>query len=279
MSNSPGHSFDLDQPETVSAYDEMPLWSAMHGFLLLRHVPLATGLQALDVGCGTGFPLLELAQRLGPTCTVTGLDPWGAALDRAASKARVWGVENVRLMSGTAEAMPFPDSHFDLIVSNLGLNNFEDPPAALAECRRVSGPSARLALTTNLRGHMAEFYAVFEATLRDVGDRPALAALQRHVDHRATVEGLAELLERGGFRVVKVVEESEVMRFTGGSALLRHAFIRLGFLEAWKRIVPGEAHEETFTRLEADLNRYAEGRGELALTIPMAYVEAVKLGG
>ena len=42
---------------------------------LLKHVPLGRNLRVLDVGCSTGFPLLELAQRLGPTCAVVGLDP------------------------------------------------------------------------------------------------------------------------------------------------------------------------------------------------------------
>ena len=54
-------------PDTVAAYDELPLWCAMAGLFLLEHLPLPRGATVLDVGCGTGFPLLELAQRLGVT--------------------------------------------------------------------------------------------------------------------------------------------------------------------------------------------------------------------
>ena len=58
-------SIDLNDATVVSAYDELPLWSAMAGLLLLEHVPLRPDMVVLDIGCGTGFPALELAERLG----------------------------------------------------------------------------------------------------------------------------------------------------------------------------------------------------------------------
>jgi arsenite methyltransferase len=268
---------DLDDPETVAVYDELPLWSAMFGLLLLKHLPLRRDLTILDVGYGTGFPLLELAQRSGSTCKVYGIDPWEAARQRANRKAQVWQLQNVELHSGDAAVLPFPDGMFDLIVSNLGINNFRDPEAVLRECRRVTRPSAKVALTTNLQGHMQEFYAVFESTLRELGHETAVAQLRRHVEHRATLEGLTALFARTGFRMSTVHEERGTMRFVDGSALLRHSFIKLGFLEAWKAVLNPDAQAEAFARLEADLNRLAEAEGELALTIPMAYVEAERL--
>ena len=97
---------DLSTPEAVAAYDELPLWSALFGALLLREVPLRPDSVALDVGCGTGFPLLELAERLGPASRVYGIDPWEAALERARLKAQAWGVANVEIVQGDAAAMP-----------------------------------------------------------------------------------------------------------------------------------------------------------------------------
>ena len=120
---------DLEDAEVVSAYDELPLWSAMFGLLLLAHLPLRRHTTVLDVGHGTGFPAIELAERLGSTCRVHGIDRWGMALNRARHKAQVRGVENVRLWQGDAAAMPFRDGEFDLVVSNLGINNFSDRDA------------------------------------------------------------------------------------------------------------------------------------------------------
>lgn len=262
---------DFASPKILSAYDELPLWSAMFGLLLLEEVPLAKMTNVLDVGCGTGFPLIELAERLGARAHVHGIDPWTGGLKRAAQKIASRGTPNVTLHEGSAAAMPFADAGFDLIVSNLGVNNFEDRAAAIRECRRVARNGATLALTTNLKGHMHELYEVFAGVLRD--DHDALDRLRAHVEHRATVANVRELLEDGGFTVTRVVEREGMMRFANGTALLNHYFIKLGFLDGWKKAVPGN-ERDVFARLRGALDDLASRNGELRLTVPMAYVEA-----
>lgn len=255
---------DFSAPATIAAYDELPLWSAMFGLLLLDEVPLRGAMTVLDVGCGTGFPLIELAERLGPQSVVHGIDPWAAGLARAREKVAARNTPNVTIHEGSAVSMPFDDGVFDLIVSNLGVNNFDDRDAAIAECHRVSRSGARIALTTNLQGHMRELYDVFAEVVGRDDDR-----LREHVAHRATVDGVRRLLESHGFAVTRVVEREAVMRFANGAALLNHHFIKLGFLEAWKNVVSGNepaVFKELLDRLD----------GELRLTIPMAYVEGVR---
>lgn len=263
-------AFNLDDPSFVDAYDELPLWSAMAGLLLLRHVRLRPGCIALDLGCGTGFPAIELAERLGSTARVHGVDPWVAALARARRRAATRGVGNVTFHAGVGGALPFADDCFDLIVSNLGVNNFADPAAALGECRRVLRAGGRLALSTNLQGHMAEFYTAFRAVL------PAEdhAALDAHIGHRATVEGLLMMLAAAGFTVTRVEREDAMMRFADGAALLRHSFIRLGFLPGWQAIVPDARRDRAFAALRAQLDLLAAEQGDLTLTVPLAFVEA-----
>lgn len=253
---------DFDSASFVEAYDELPLWSAMFGSVLLERVPFAPGTLALDVGCGTGFPLLELAQRLGPGSFVHGLDPWATAVARAERKRRQWGVSNAALHIGDASHMPFRTAAFTLVVSNLGLNNFADPHASIAECRRVLHRGGVLALTTNLVGHMRELYEVFESVLPPSRH----AALHQHIEHRATIDKLRALLDGAGFFVRTVIEDTFVMRYASGAALLSHDFIRFGFLPAWQEVA-GE--EDVFDELARRLP------SPLTLTIPRAYVEAV----
>lgn len=262
---------DFSSPGIVDAYDELPFWSAMFGLLLLDEVPMLGVTTALDVGCGTGFPLIELAERLGPRANVHGVDPWNAGLARAAEKIRCRATPNVTLHECSASTMPFADATFDLIVSNLGVNNFADRAGAIRECRRVAKTGATLALTTNLQGHMREFYEVFGQVLN--GNSDARERLRAHVAHRATIGEVREVLESGGFRVTRVVEREGSMRFANGTALLDHHFIKLGFLDAWKKVVPG-SERLIFGRLRDALNDLAAKRGELRLTIPMAYIEA-----
>jgi SAM-dependent methyltransferase len=264
---------DFSSPQILDAYDELPLWSAMFGLLLLEEVPLANVRMVLDAGCGTGFPLIELAERLGGMAHVHGIDPWSAALARAASKIASRATPNVTLHEGTASHLPFDDATFDLIVSNLGLNNFDDRAAAVHECRRVARDGAVLALTTNLQGHMHELYEMFDEVLAAKADDAARQRLRDHVAHRGTIASVSALLAGGGFNVTRVVERRATMRFASGTALLNHHFIKLGFLGGWKSIAAGD-EVAVFSALRDRLDAHAARAGELRLTIPMAYIEA-----
>jgi len=265
-------ALDLADPAFVAVYDDLPLWSAACGQLLLEEVLLAPGLRALDVGCGTGFPLVELAERIGPRGEAHGVDPWGAALARAREKIARRGVANAFVHEGSAEALPFPDAHFDLIVSNLGINNFERPGAALAECRRVARPGAEIALATNLQGTFAELYAELPEALAEAGVARAEALVAAHVAHRTTVERTEELLRAAGFVPARSVERSFRMRYADGAALLAHHFIRLGFRPALEALAPEGARDAAMAALARRLDAHAAREGEVVLTVPIACV-------
>jgi arsenite methyltransferase len=267
---------DLTDPEFGDLYDELPLWSAPFGLLLLDRVPLSSGLTILDVGAGTGFLAIELAERCGPGTQVIAVDPWKAAMDRLRRKIEQRQLRNIQVLEQDASAIELPEESVDVIVSNLGINNFEDPGAVLRTCHRVARRGATLLLTTNLVGHMAEFYEAYRQVLIDLGHEDRLAALDAHINHRGTVESVTCLLQGFGFEVVDVITNSFRMRFADGSALLRHHFIRLGFVQGWKSVAPADSLQKTFDRLERKLNAIAGERGELALTIPMACFTARK---
>jgi SAM-dependent methyltransferase len=178
--------------------------------------------------------------------------------------------------TGDAAALELPDASVDVIGSNLGINNFEDPAAVLRASFRVARPGATLLLTTNLVSHMAEFYQVYREVLVDTGQQDRLDALDAHIAHRGTVESVGRLIREAGFTVGEIATDSFRMRFAAGSALLRHHFIRLGFVEAWKAIAARDALQPTFERLEREPYVLAARQGELALTIPMAWFVAVR---
>ena len=82
-------TYNIEDPNLVSIFDELSLWSSYFVRLLLDNVELRPNLDVLDVGFGTGVPIFELAQRLGATCHVTGIDPWAAAVERAEWKRKL----------------------------------------------------------------------------------------------------------------------------------------------------------------------------------------------
>lgn len=265
-----------DSRQFVDTFDELPLWSASFGLLLLKHLEYKPGLTILDIGSGTGFPLMEIAGRFGSTCTCYGLDVWTNANNRAKQKAINYGLKNVTIIEGTAEAIPLEDNNIDLIVSNLGINNFDDPPAVFNECYRVLKPGGKLALTTNILGHWKEFYSIFETTLIEAGKEGVLLKLKEQQEHRGTVKSIQELFTNSGFSLCRHFTDIFEMKFTDGSAFLNHYFIKTGWLGPLLAL-PDEADKEViFRQLEQHLNAYAQQNGCLALTVPMLYMEALK---
>jgi arsenite methyltransferase len=265
---------DVQHPDFTDLYDELPLWSAPFGLMLLELVPLWRGMTVVDLGAGTGFLSIELALRCGSDSQIIAIDPWKAAVDRLRRKLVQRGIQNVRVIEEDAAKADLPASSVDLIVSNLGINNFENPDAVFAMCFQAAKPDARLLFTTNLVGHMCEFYDVYRETLIEVGRAERLAALESHVNHRGTVESVKSMITRAGFENLNVTTDSFRMRFADGTALLRHDFIRMGFLPGWKSIVPESSVEKTITALERNLNAVAARNGELAVFVPVACFEA-----
>jgi arsenite methyltransferase len=276
MTDYLSYSFD-DNEEFINTFDELPLWSASFGLLLLKHIELKPNLTVIDLGSGAGFPLMELAARLGNSCKLYGIDPWKNAQARAKQKIKNYGLTNVELIESSAAEIPFENNSVDLIVSNLGINNFEDPATVFKESNRVLKPNGKLALTTNLFGHWKEFYAIFETTLRQLNKPGLITALKKDEEHRGTVESVSKLFTTSGFKVTRHFEESFEMKFLDGSAFLNHYFIKLGWLTMWIKLFPKEELPELFSALEQNLNSHAERSGGLTLTVPMAFIEGEKI--
>lgn len=120
--------------------------------LLDREAP-GTGALALDVGCGRGMVLVEVARRL-PNGRAVGIDIWSARdqsgndVGTTRRNAAGGGVEErVRLGTADMRDLPFPDGTFDLVTSNAAIHNLrtdDDRNAAVAEMWRVARPGGRL---------------------------------------------------------------------------------------------------------------------------------------
>jgi len=258
-----------DHPDYASdAWDDLSFWSSHFGALLFDHLELRPNVVGLDVACGSGFPLFELVHAHGPGSHFTGVDIWPDAIERATRKLAVYELDNVVLLEGDAAQLPFPDQHFDLITSNLGINNFDDPPRAMAECFRVAKGGARVVVTTNLTGHMAPFYDLFRTTLRESGREDLVPALDAQEAHRGTTETIEALLENAGFEVTRLIHGQFFLRYANGTAMLNHPLVGF-FKDGWMGVTRDTAIWRT---VEEKLN----AASPLQMPVPMLYAEGVR---
>ena len=102
------------------------------------------GQRILDAGCGPGFYVAELAEKVGTGGLVVDVDRSTDMLDLAA--ARSAGLSNVEFRKGEATALPVRDEEFDATVSVQMLEYLTDVDAALAELHRALRPGGRVAL-------------------------------------------------------------------------------------------------------------------------------------
>ena len=107
----------------------------VHSDVAFPTLPLRRGDRVLDVGCGFGETTLELAERVGPTGSVLGLDCGRAFLAIAAEEQRAAGIENVRYWETDVETAPLEPAGFDLAVSRFGIMFCASPVRALRNVR------------------------------------------------------------------------------------------------------------------------------------------------
>lgn len=264
----------INDPLFPAVYDELTFWSSRFGVLLFKYLDLLPGIQILDLGCATGFPALELAQVHGASSRVFGIDICRKAHCRAPYKIRFHDLSNMDRIVSDASFLPFPKHRFDLIVSNLGLNNFADPIRVLAECHRVAKPQARVVITTNLQGHFQEFYDVYRRILLTLGKSSDLDNLATNEKHRGTQESVGRLIEAAGFTIARLISDDFQMRFFDGTSLLSHVLTKIGSLAGWHAVVDENDRERVFSVVEKELIQIAARQGSLTMTVPMLYLEA-----
>lgn len=114
--------------------------------LTLRHVDVLEGARVIDVACGTGIVGRLVAEKLGKSGTVAGVD-LNAGMIEVAKRSAPMTDADVEWHQGDVNALPFPDARFDMAFCQQGLQFFPDKLAALKEIRRVLAPGGTLILT------------------------------------------------------------------------------------------------------------------------------------
>lgn len=168
----------------------------------------APGQQVLDVGCGTGVVTRLLADRVGPAGRTVGLDPTPFMLEQA--RAASAQSPTIEWQDGAAEAMPFPDGAFDVVVSNQGWQYLTDRPASFREMHRVLKPGGTLGGSVWSGSQGQKCHAVLEAGL---GQYLGAECVPLHAWTFGGVEVLRSLAEDTGFTIRSLGQTTHNARF------------------------------------------------------------------
>jgi ubiquinone/menaquinone biosynthesis C-methylase UbiE len=138
----PGHE-GLDDPDIAEGFNRMatmPHMSLMRWFVARRATRMAARGEAIDLGCGPGYLVVEMA-RQAPELHVTGVDMSDEMLLEAKDFAWRHGTgQAVSFRKGDVQQIPFADGSVDLVVSTLSLHHWSDPVAVLDQVARVLHP-------------------------------------------------------------------------------------------------------------------------------------------
>ncbi len=148
----------------------------------------APGARLVDLGCGSGAAVRYIAARY--FVDIRGLDRDPAVVEGQSG-----------LGCADAAALPLEDGSLDGVLMECSFSKMEDPPAVLAECRRVLKPDGLLALS--------DLYAR--------GEPARLSGCAGRLDG---VETLFRMLENAGFRIEHFEDRSEHLKALWGQLLL-----------------------------------------------------------
>lgn len=123
----------------------------------LGRLDVGPGVRMLDVGCGAGQIAIPAAQA---GADVTGIDIATNLVERARQRAAEAGVK-AQFDDGDAEALPYPDASFDLVVSLIGAMFAPRPELVAAELVRVCRPGGRIAMANwTPEGHVGQMFKI-----------------------------------------------------------------------------------------------------------------------
>lgn len=159
MAHDPFLEFKTKQAEAWSFFAPTAIFTTPVAGELVEFADVRAGERVLDVGTGTGVVAITAA-RAG--AKVSAIDLSAALIAEARSNAAIAVLPEIDWHVGDAEALPFEDRAFDVVLSQFGHIFAPRAEVAIAEMRRVLRPGGRVVFASwppeHLVGQMFQFF-------------------------------------------------------------------------------------------------------------------------
>ena len=168
----------------------------------LRWVPVRAGDRVLEVGCGTGVVVRDLAALVGRRGTVTAVDTSATLLARARSLSGGAAGGRIAFRRADGQRLPFGDRRFDVVLAITVILHVEDPLRVVKEMARVARPGGRIGLQDQDFGLIGAAHPDRELTARILDGVAARIYPEPHSGRR-----LGALLRAAGLIDVKMLAD------------------------------------------------------------------------
>ena len=213
---------------------------------VLDALRLEPGERVLDIGTGPGFLAYEMADPVGFTGEVIGIDTSDPMLRLA--RIRCAEKPRVRFEPGDASRLPAPDAHFDAAVSVQVYEYIPEVEIALAELYRVLRPGGRGAIIST------DWRSVVWSSRDDGRMQRVLAAFAEHCPHQDLPRTLAPRLRAVGFEIAR---EQVVPQFNPTCEPSTFSYHMIGLIRGFVRGRGGVTEKEANDWAD-DLHRLAK---------------------
>ncbi|AYG00715.1 demethylmenaquinone methyltransferase [Lactococcus allomyrinae] len=213
-------SEDYDKMNSIISFKQHDLWRAQ----TMKKMGNLTGQKVLDLCCGTGDWLLDLAEAVGESGQATGLDFSENMLAIAQAKVAKRGDKNIELIQGNAMELPFANQQFDVVTIGYGLRNTPNYLTVLSEIYRVLKPGGRAVCIETSHPTLPVYKQAFELYFENI--MPLFGKLfaksyeeyrwlQKSAKDFPNAKVLKDLFEQAGFSAVEY-------KMHGGGAVATH---------------------------------------------------------
>ncbi|WP_447971402.1 class I SAM-dependent methyltransferase [Nitrospira sp. M1] len=239
-------------PSWLSELPRKDYWSTPFAESLLAHADLPQGITVLDIACGSGLPTFYLAQHVGQTGRVVGLDISEAQLLRARTYQGPhfpW----LEFRQSDIRHLPSDLGTFDRITGNLSFMFFRpNRKETLEQLTHYLKPGGQLVLTFPSLGTFDSLWKRVDQEMMEQGLASEQQALTEYRKERPSAKDAKQWLTEIGMKHVQVSEYPLEVETEGGQAFLQHPLLRGGFLDDIYECFADQQHAEHFMEIIAN---------------------------